>query len=122
MPFHYVLPTICRNPIFMALHRAMSGWLMEARNITMQIPGSTERAFRAHKRIYEGIAAGDPDAAAKAMREHLKEVDRFYWEVVTGRTGARGKAKIVGGSPRSLRAAPRQTAGGNSRLIGGTHG
>jgi GntR family transcriptional regulator, sialic acid-inducible nan operon repressor len=85
VPFHYVLPNILRNPIFMALHRALRDWMLEVRNITMKVPGSPERAYQAHKRIYEAIAAGKPDAAAEAMQEHLEEVDRVYWEAVTGR-------------------------------------
>jgi GntR family transcriptional regulator, sialic acid-inducible nan operon repressor len=120
VPFHYVLPTICRNPIFMALHRAMSGWMLEARNITMQVTGSTEHAYQAHKRIYEAIVAGDPDAAAKAMREHLEEVDRLYWNAVSGPTGARGETtKITDGSRRSPQ---RRVAGDNRRMNGGTNG
>ena len=34
-----------------------------------------------HTRIYEAIAAGDPDAAATRMREHIVELDRMYREV-----------------------------------------
>jgi DNA-binding FadR family transcriptional regulator len=109
VPFHYVLPTISGNPIFKALHRAMSGWMIEVRNVTMQVPGSTERAYQAHKRIYQAIATGNPDAAAKAMRDHLEEVDRQYWNAVTGRTGARGeKARIADGPITSRRSTPQR--------------
>jgi DNA-binding FadR family transcriptional regulator len=84
VPFHHVLPTISGNPIFMALHRAMSGWLLDVRNVTVKLPGSAERAYQAHRRVYQAIAAGDPDAAAAAMRDHLEDVDRQYWSAKGG--------------------------------------
>jgi DNA-binding FadR family transcriptional regulator len=104
-PFHHVLPTISGNAIFMALHRAMSSWFVEVRTVTLRAPGSAERAYRAHKRIYEAIAAGDPDAAAAAMREHLEDVDRQYWGE---------KARETASQPR--RVAGRQRSGSLSAL------
>ena len=38
-------------------------------------------AYRAHSRIYEAIAARDVDAAEAAMRAHLAQVEKFYWQV-----------------------------------------
>jgi DNA-binding FadR family transcriptional regulator len=72
--FHYVLARITRNPIFTAVHDALVEWLTSQRTITLRAPGAAEAAFEAHRRIFEGVAAREPEAAALAMDEHLKEV------------------------------------------------
>ena len=92
-PFHHVLPTISRNPIFIAIHRAMSSWFVEVRNVTLRTPGSAERAYQGHKRICEAIIAGDPDEAAAAMRDHLEDVDRQYWNEI--RRGSATPARVL---------------------------
>lgn len=77
--FHYVLAEIAANPIFTALSSALSSWLRDQRRDSVGHPGAPEAAVKAHTRIFEAIAAGDPDAAEQAMREHLQQVVGFYW-------------------------------------------
>ena len=72
--FHYVLAQITRNPIFTAVHDALVEWLTSQRTITLRAPGAEEAAFDLHRRIFEAVAAKDPEAAAPAMDEHLKSV------------------------------------------------
>lgn len=79
--YHYVLAEIPGNPIFTALHTAMAAWLMEQRTTSVQAPGSASAAYQAHKRIFDAVAAHDPDAAEAAMRAHLQQVSEFYWQV-----------------------------------------
>lgn len=80
--FHYVLAKIPRNPIFTSLHAAIAGWLMEQRTTTQRAKGSTSRvAYRAHQRIHASILTRDPDAAEAAMRDHLAQVAKLYWQV-----------------------------------------
>jgi DNA-binding FadR family transcriptional regulator len=38
-------------------------------------------------KVYEAIVARDPDRAAEAMREHLEEVEAFYWQVTQAGPG-----------------------------------
>jgi DNA-binding FadR family transcriptional regulator len=78
--FHYVLAEMPRNPIFTALHAAIAEWLQEQRATSVHEHGSPEAACRAHERIFQAVAAHDPDAAERAMRAHLDEVGRFYWQ------------------------------------------
>jgi DNA-binding FadR family transcriptional regulator len=78
--FHYVLAEMPRNPIFTALHAAIAEWLQEQRATSVHEHGSPEAACRAHERIFNAIRAHDPDAAERAMRDHLDEVGRFYWQ------------------------------------------
>jgi DNA-binding FadR family transcriptional regulator len=78
--FHFVLAEITRNPIFTALHDGLSEWLTEQRTTSLKARGAAQAAYAAHKRIYEAVAAHDPQAAAEAMRAHLSEVGDYYWK------------------------------------------
>jgi GntR family transcriptional repressor for pyruvate dehydrogenase complex len=83
--FHYVLAVIPRNPIFTAIHAAIAEWLVQQRHITLNWrgrKGTAEEAYRAHKAIYDAIAAKDADAAESAMRDHLAHVASVFWEAM----------------------------------------
>ncbi|MEQ8966793.1 MAG: transcriptional regulator NanR [Azospirillaceae bacterium] len=77
--FHYVLAMIPSNPIFVALHEALVGWLTEQRTISLRNEGASRHAFRAHEKIYEAVAAREPERAEQAMRAHLLDVSTLYW-------------------------------------------
>ena len=78
--FHFVLAQLPGNPIFVALHDAMSDWLRQQRIVTLGAPGQDATAFEAHRRIYEAIAGRDADAAEAAMDAHLRQLSATYWE------------------------------------------
>lgn len=78
--FHFELARIARNPIFVALHDQISEWLKEQRVVTLAAKGQDKTAFEAHRRIYEAIAAHDPDGAEQAMREHLQQLATTFWQ------------------------------------------
>lgn len=82
--FHRVLAQIGRNPVCNFLHSAIAAWLKEQRSISVRQPTSMERAYRAHTRIYKAIAQHDVDGAEWAIRQHLEEVSRFYWQEKEG--------------------------------------
>jgi len=86
--FHYVLAVIPQNPIFTALHSAIAGWLVEQRHVTLAYPGQNKLAFRAHKAIYEAIAARDADRAERVIKAHLNQVSSAYWRAVAENGGA----------------------------------
>ena len=77
--FHYVLADVTRNPVFTALHDALSAWLADQRIVTLADPGQDRVAYAAHKRIHDAIVARDADAAEAAMREHLEQLAATYW-------------------------------------------
>ena len=77
--FHFVLANITRNPIFAALHDAMSGWLKEQRVVTLDAPKQERTAYKAHVEIYEAIAAHDADLAESAMAAHLRQLEETFW-------------------------------------------
>ena len=82
--FHFVLAEIVQNPIFTALHHAIAEWLIDQRRVTLRIPGADLSALRWHEKIYEAIAAGDPDRAELEMRRHLEEVAASHAEQTSG--------------------------------------
>ncbi len=84
--FHYELALISRNPIFTALHQAMVEWLTRQRTVSLRGDGVDRLAYRSHRRICEAVAAGAPDRAEAAMRQHLLEVADHYWKNVEGDT------------------------------------
>ncbi|WP_460452207.1 FCD domain-containing protein [Alsobacter sp. SYSU BS001988] len=77
--FHDILADISGNSIFTTLSSALSSWLRNQRAVSVGRSGSPEAAVAAHARIFEAIAASDPDAAEAAMRDHLNQVVNFYW-------------------------------------------
>ena len=70
-----------RNPIFTAIHAALAEWLLEQRHTTLA-PGEDEKAYQAHRAIFEAVASRDPDRAERAMRDHLEYVARRYTDIV----------------------------------------
>lgn len=82
--FHYVLAEMTHNPIFTAIHAALAEWLLEQRRTTLAA-GEDEKAYQAHKKIFDAVARRDPDLAEAEMRDHLHYVSRRYTSVVEGR-------------------------------------
>jgi GntR family transcriptional repressor for pyruvate dehydrogenase complex len=93
--FHYVLALIPRNPIFTAIHQAIVAWLTEQRHVTLQRGGQNEIAYKAHKQVFEAIAARDADRAEKVMRGHMEQVVKTYWDIKgKDHGGLRGDGRI----------------------------
>ena len=84
--FHFVFAEITRNSIFVALHVALAEWLTEQRVSTLQRRGTARKALKAHRAIFEAVAAHDPDTAETAMRQHLVDIEETYWSVRSAQT------------------------------------
>jgi len=82
--FHYVLAEISKNPVFVAIHEAVVGWLTEQRNIGLKNKATEPRAYAWHAKIFSAIADHDVDGAEHAMREHLGDVSQLYWRAKVG--------------------------------------
>jgi GntR family transcriptional repressor for pyruvate dehydrogenase complex len=85
--FHLAIAMITRNPVFIALHDAMSTWLRQQREISLDVPNQEEIAYAAHKKIFEAIASRDPDAAEAAMSEHIVQLSASYWNALDAEVG-----------------------------------
>lgn len=77
--FHFVLAELTGNPVFVALHDAMSEWLKEQRVVTLDAPRQEKIAYKAHVAIFEAIATRDPDRAEAAMADHMRQLEQTFW-------------------------------------------
>ena len=77
--FHYCLARMMRNPAFLALHDAMSTWLLEQRRFALKEAGEDQRSYEAHASIFAAVHRHDPDEAENAMRRHLEEGWVAFW-------------------------------------------
>jgi DNA-binding GntR family transcriptional regulator len=71
---HRTLLEIADHPTVMRLISMLKSQLVRFQYRTIMLPGRTERSFDEHTAIVDAVAAGDPDAAEKAMRRHLSHV------------------------------------------------
>lgn len=71
LEFHAALADATGNPLFRTVLAPLQQLLIESRRRTLGRCGS-ELAHRHHARILEAIGARDPEAAARAMREHIE--------------------------------------------------
>ena len=74
--FHECIARISGNPLIPTIMNTLLEWLIDNRRVTITEPGSEEVAMNHHRKIYEGIAAKDPEQAEKAMNDHLLSVER----------------------------------------------
>ena len=84
--FHLTIASFTRNPVFIALHDAMSTWLRQQREISLDVPDQEKIAYAAHERIFEAIAARDADRAEVAMSEHIVQLTASYWDALEGKS------------------------------------
>ena len=83
MDFHYALARIARNPVFTALHDALTVWLAEQRSVSAGAGATRAEMYAQHRAIFEAIARRDPTAAQEAMERHLASVARYYWQAMS---------------------------------------
>lgn len=69
--FHQTLYEAAGVGELWALVCARSGHIDRLRRLNLPDPGKAEAILRDHRRIVEALEAGDPDAARKALRDHL---------------------------------------------------
>ncbi|RPH42425.1 MAG: FCD domain-containing protein, partial [Burkholderiales bacterium] len=100
--FHDAIARIGGNPLLSALHGASLAWLREQRSTSLRARGAKVAAERAHRRIYDAIAAGDAEAAERAMGGHLDEVAALYWRAAGDTSSA---APHAPSKPRATNAA-----------------
>ncbi len=86
MKFHTRIAAISGNPIFEAVSEAMLGWLRQYRTELLVWSGKEKITLAEHEAIIDHIAAHDPDAAERAMIEHLRRSARLYAHQVDAQT------------------------------------
>ncbi|MSU88866.1 FCD domain-containing protein [Rhodobacteraceae bacterium 2CG4] len=76
--FHGVLYRMTRNPVFPAVHAAYAAWLSPHWLRMQRYPERNRVNYGSHKAIFDAIVERDPEAAERALTDHL----RSAWEYV----------------------------------------
>lgn len=75
--FHYALAVTTGNPILVAVHDALVGWLTSQRTLALRHLDAESIAIAGHKRVFEAVSRGHAEAAGKAMETHLKGIAKL---------------------------------------------
>lgn len=76
--FHAALAAMSGNALLAAVLRAIFAWLKRFHTEAVRQSGRERLTINEHTAIVEAVAAGDPDAAADAMRVHLTRASALY--------------------------------------------
>jgi GntR family transcriptional regulator, transcriptional repressor for pyruvate dehydrogenase complex len=79
---HLEIATLTENQIFISLVTSLRSLLGVWAKRVLEHAGETASSFAMHEPIVEAIAAGDVDAARKAMRAHMDRADRRLREAL----------------------------------------
>jgi DNA-binding FadR family transcriptional regulator len=76
--FHVAIARMSGNPIFVSLCQALFDWLAHFHIDLVSRPGLENLTLSEHRDILAAIETGDPEAAARAMSDHLYRANRLY--------------------------------------------
>ncbi|MEI8407836.1 MULTISPECIES: FadR/GntR family transcriptional regulator [unclassified Kribbella] len=69
--FHGAITTAARSELLTQMMAAIDDLIRETRLESLSQPGRPRESLAGHQKVADAIAAGDPDAAAQAMHEHV---------------------------------------------------
>jgi GntR family transcriptional regulator, sialic acid-inducible nan operon repressor len=78
--FHAVFYEVPQNPVFPAVHKAFTAWLAPHWERMPRSPERNRVNYLSHREIFQAIIERDPDAAERALENHLSAA----WEYVRG--------------------------------------
>jgi DNA-binding FadR family transcriptional regulator len=76
--FHREVAALSGNPIWPALSDALFRWLNDFHVDLVSVPGKEALTLAEHRGIIAAIATGDPETAARSMRDHLTRANDLY--------------------------------------------
>ena len=72
--FHRVIASIPQNPIFLAIHQALTDWVIDSRRDNSNFEELNEKSYLAHEEIFKCIENKDPIGADRVLGEHIEYV------------------------------------------------
>ena len=78
MAFHGAIADMSGNQLVAAVTRAMLDWLSRFKRDMVSVRGAERLTIEEHERILKAIVEGDPEAAARAMADHLGRANELY--------------------------------------------
>ena len=73
--FHYLVAFAAKNSVVRSVLDVLMGLLRETRALSLQTRGRPQRSLAGHRRVLEAIKRHDPEAAERAVREHVEEIE-----------------------------------------------
>lgn len=74
--FHAAVTAAAYSSLLAEFMRSIADQITESRTESLRQPGRPARSLEQHRKIAEAIRAGDPRAAAAAMRRHVQTVSK----------------------------------------------
>jgi GntR family transcriptional regulator, transcriptional repressor for pyruvate dehydrogenase complex len=73
--FHYGIAFAAKNSVVRSVLDVLMGLLRETRALSLQTRGRPQRSLAGHRSVLDAIRRRDPDAAERAVRRHLEEIE-----------------------------------------------
>jgi GntR family transcriptional repressor for pyruvate dehydrogenase complex len=80
--FHYLVALAAKNSVVQSVLDVLMGLLRETRARSLQTRGRPQRSLAGHRRVLEAIKRRDPEAAERAVRRHLEEIEAIVLKKV----------------------------------------
>jgi GntR family transcriptional repressor for pyruvate dehydrogenase complex len=75
--FHDMIARMSRNQVLLRVIDVLMDLLREGRERSLQVRGRPQRSLRGHRQILDAIRRRDGDAAARAMLNHLEQIEEM---------------------------------------------
>lgn len=82
--FHATVAGVSGNVVLSSVVRAVFDWMARFHTHAVRTSGLERVTLAEHEAILDAIAAGDPDRAAAAMRDHLARANALYRQDAPG--------------------------------------
>ena len=73
--FHYAIARAARNSVVLKVLDVLMDLLSATRARTLQVDGRLQRSLAGHRRVLEAIKRHDADAAERAVKQHVEEIE-----------------------------------------------
>lgn len=73
--FHYQIALAAKNSVVRSVLDVLMRLLRETRARSLQTRGRPQRSLAGHQRVLDAIKRRDPEAAERAMRQHVEEIE-----------------------------------------------
>lgn len=87
--FHEAIDAACRQEFLSEQTRALRKRLKPYRRMQLQVRDRVRNSFAEHQEVVEAIAAGDPEGAAAAMRDHISVQGERFADLIASLDRAR---------------------------------
>jgi len=75
--FHYAIALAANNSVILKVLDVLMDLLRETRERSLQVEGRLQKSFAGHRQILSALKRRDAEAAEKAMRRHLQDIEEI---------------------------------------------